>query len=626
MNITLKEVRIWNFRSIKAVQVTLDPNVTVLVGANNTGKTNFLKALQIALGTKLRFVSQEDIFIDKGETLSKDRAAIIDILLVPTDNQDQRVSDLNDVWTDYWGDKIQGIESEAFVAIRTQIKYDGKCLRYITKQCVLQDWKEWSKTDPYFCEKKTLSRKQREAIPLEFMDAQRDIYDDLKERYSFWGRMVADVPLEKSDIEEIEKILDDINKRIVDSSNGLKQVKTKLELLNKTIANSDKGVSIAPIPPKLRDLNRSMDIHFQSEGSESFPLSYHGMGTRSWSSLLTLNALISYHTDKNKNASYHPLLALEEPEAHLHPHAQLHVFDQIKDIPGQKIVSSHSPHIASQASLAALRCFGRNGSETQVSQIDMRKLDDESKRKIRRQVLNTRGELLFARALVLFEGETEEQALPIFAHAYWGKHPYELSASFVGVGGKWNYLPFIRVAKGLGIKWFIFSDGEKNTKEALNKQLKEAKYEDEYQNIHEIVVIDEKDKIVMLKSKGKKVENIDFEAHMLGSGYEKELEEIIKKSELDKLNHELQNTTNKYHRADLKKQYEKLLQQPKTMTKDEINKALRKEKTMYGFLIAEAFVKLPDESRRFPPKIKELFEIMTQKLNLPPKETNNEQT
>ena len=48
MNITLKEVRIWNFRSIKAVQVTLDPDVTVLVGANNTGKTNFLKALQIA--------------------------------------------------------------------------------------------------------------------------------------------------------------------------------------------------------------------------------------------------------------------------------------------------------------------------------------------------------------------------------------------------------------------------------------------------------------------------------------------------------------------------------------------------------------------------------------------------
>jgi len=624
MNITLKEVRIWNFRSIKAVQVTLDPDVTVLVGANNTGKTNFLKALQIALGTKLRFVSQEDIFIDKGEILPKDRAAIIDILLVPTDNQEQRVPNFNEVWEDYWGDKIEGIESKAFVAIRTQIKYDGKRLGYVTKQCVLKNWQNWSDVKPELWEKTVLSRKQREAIPLEFMDAQRDIYEDLKERYSFWGRMVADVPLEKSEIEEIEKILDDINKRIVDSSDGLRQVKTKLELLNKTIANSDKGVSIAPIPPKIRDLNRSMDIHFQSEGSESFPLSYHGMGTRSWSSLLTLNALISYQTKKNK--PYHPLLALEEPEAHLHPHAQLHVFDQIKDIPGQKIVSSHSPHIASQASLAALRCFGRNGSETQVSQI-VSKLDKESLRKIHRQVLNTRGELLFARALVLFEGETEEQALPIFAHAYWGKHPYELGISFVGVGGKNGYLPFIRVAKGLGIKWFIFSDGEADTLKKLNQQLKEVKYE-EYQKIHEIVVIDEKDKIVMLNSKGDEVEKIDFEAHMLGSGYEKELEEIIKKPELDKLNDKLQDNTNEYSRAALKKKHDKLLQQPKTMTKDEINKALRKEKTMYGFLIAEAFVKLSDENRRFPPKIKALFEIMTEKLNLSPKqqEVNNEQT
>jgi putative ATP-dependent endonuclease of OLD family len=544
--------------------------------------------------------------------------------LVPTDDKGSRLPDFNEVWGDYWGDKIEGIESNrAFVAIRTQIKYDNNRLEYVIKQCVLKDWKKWSEVKPELWEKTVLSRKQREAIPLEFMDAQRDIYKDLKERYSFWGRMVAEVPLEKDEIEDIEEILDDINKRIVDSSDGLKQVKTKLELLNKTIANSDKGVSIAPIPPKLRDLNRSMDIHFQSEGSESFPLSYHGMGTRSWSSLLTLNALIYYQTKKNN--PYHPLLALEEPEAHLHPHAQLHVFDQIKDIPGQKIVSSHSPHIASQADLAALRCFSRNSAETQVSQIDMNRLDNESQRKIRRQVLNTRGELLFARALVLFEGETEEQALPIFAHAYWGKHPYELSASFVGVGGKWNYLPFIRVAKGLGIKWFIFSDGEKNTKEALNKQLKEAEYEEEYQNIHEIVVIDEKDKIVMLNSKGKEVEKIDFEAHMLGSGYEKELEEIIKKPELDKLNHELQNNDNEDYHAYLKRKYEKLLQH---MTADEINKALREEKTMYGFLIAEAFVKLPDENRRFPPKIKELFEIMTQKLNLSPKqqEANNEQT
>jgi putative ATP-dependent endonuclease of the OLD family len=598
MTITLKEVRIWNFRSLKEVQVILDPDVTVLVGANNSGKTNFLKALEMALGTNRRFVGKEDIFIGKDETLPKDRIAVIDILLIPTDNQGNRIEDFDEIWAEYWGDKIQGIETQAFVAIRTQIKYDVQHLGYIIKQCLLKEWKKWTLVDPNVWEKTSLSRKQREAIPLEFLDAQRDIYEDLRERSSFWGRMVADIPLNKSEIIEIENILNGINERIVNANEGLKKVKEKLALLNQTISNSDKGVSLTPIPPKLRDLNRSMDIYFQSEGANNFPLSHHGMGTRSWSSLLTLNALISHQAEKNN--PYHPLLVLEEPEAHLHPQAQRHVFEQIKAIPGQKIVSTHSPYIVSQAHLAALRCFSRKEAETQVAQIDMSSLDNESQRKIRRQVLNTRGELLFARALVLFEGETEEQALPIFANAYWGKHSYELGISFIGVGGR-DYLPFIRMAEGLGLKWFLFSDGERDTLKKLNSMLKKAGYE-EYQNLPEIVVIDQ---------------NADFEQHLLNSGYQNELENVIQHH---KLRYKLEHAQNEQHRLALESQW-----QPSPMTPVEIKDTLKKAKTTYAPLIAEALIQLPDETRRFPPKIKELFDIMAQKLNLPSKYNRGEQ-
>ena len=54
---------------------------------------------------------------------------------------------------------------------------------------------------------------------------------------------------------------------------------------------------------------------------------------------------------------------------------------------------------------------------------------------------------LKARALVFFEGETEEQALPDFAEKYWDKHPNDLGFSFVGVGGSGSYLPFLRMAQ-----------------------------------------------------------------------------------------------------------------------------------------------------------------------------------
>jgi len=61
--------------------------------------------------------------------------------------------------------------------------------------------------------------------------------------------------------------------------------------------------------------------------------------------------------------------------------------------------------------------------------------------------MNTRGELLFARAIVLSEGETEEQALrssrmPI------GKRSLSRVAWICGVAGM-QLLPFLRVADSL---------------------------------------------------------------------------------------------------------------------------------------------------------------------------------
>ena len=53
-------------------------------------------------------------------------------------------------------------------------------------------------------------------------------------------------------------------------------------------------------------------------------MEYHGMGTRSWSSLLTLKSFIDIldKTAIKEQSVFFPILAIEEPEAHLHPNAQ----------------------------------------------------------------------------------------------------------------------------------------------------------------------------------------------------------------------------------------------------------------------------------------------------------------
>ena len=58
MGILVDRVRIFNFRALRNVEVALSP-VTVLVGMNNSGKTSFPKALNLALGADRRMVSAD---------------------------------------------------------------------------------------------------------------------------------------------------------------------------------------------------------------------------------------------------------------------------------------------------------------------------------------------------------------------------------------------------------------------------------------------------------------------------------------------------------------------------------------------------------------------------------------
>ena len=122
---------------------------------------------------------------------------------------------------------------------------------------------------------------------------------------------------------------------------------------------------------------------------------------------------------------------------------------------GQKLITTHSPYILSQVPLEKIRYVKKNGSFTEVSPLLVKDLTPEQKRKINRTVMNTRGEILYANAVILAEGETDEQALGIFLREYFHKEPFELGINIVGVGGN-NYLQFMRILDKLNIKWYVF--------------------------------------------------------------------------------------------------------------------------------------------------------------------------
>lgn len=265
--------------------------------------------------------------------------------------------------------------------------------------------------------------------------------------------MTDDLGLSKAEVDELEAALSGINQQIVEKSEILKHLKTNLEDLQFVVSADNAGIEIAPIARRLRDLSKGVDVSLSTVGAQSFPLARHGMGTRSLASLLVFRAFASWRNMNAKKGGdqVHSILALEEPESHLHPQAQRSLFSHIKNISGQRVVSTHSPYFAGQAQLEDLRLFIKKGGDTVVTELNLSELEKEDdKRKLQDSVIESRGDILFARVVVLFEGQTEEQAMPIWAQRYWGTTIHEVGFSFVRANGT-DYFPFIWLAKSLGI-------------------------------------------------------------------------------------------------------------------------------------------------------------------------------
>src|SRR5690606_33083601 len=112
MGILIDTVRINNFRSLKNLEVKLS-KLTILAGANNAGKTSFLKALNIVLGVERRNISREDFHIS-GNDKEDGQEIKIDIRIVPVDDKNNRTSDFEDLWRDVeFGDLIN-VDSKDF--------------------------------------------------------------------------------------------------------------------------------------------------------------------------------------------------------------------------------------------------------------------------------------------------------------------------------------------------------------------------------------------------------------------------------------------------------------------------------------------------------------------------------
>ena len=481
-SIRVDAVRIARFRSLRNVEVELGDRM-LLVGMNNAGKTSFLRALHLALGLDRRLISPEDFSLEADSTEAQE--ILIDVRIVPVDDAGTRAQKFEQKWVDNdLGNGVIQVDSQdqEFAAIRTRISRDAVKSDIAIEKFVLRGWPEFSGWQKQMTLKKFVRFEQLASF---FIDAQRDVVGDLRARSSYMGRLLSKIEIPDAAVAELEERIRVLNDDIVGQSEVLSHLRGVMARLNRTVSAFGEGVEISPVSKNMRELVKGLGVHFSDGAGSSFPLESHGMGTRSWASLLSFDAYVSWtaRLADREGLPFHPVLFLEEPEAHLHPNAQRSVYGQLCKGSGQRIVSTHSPYIAGQAELEALVHFSKNSSGTVIRRLPIAQLDPEDIRKIRREILRSRGELLFSRAVVLFEGETEEQAIPLFAQRHWNRQPFEVGVAFVGVGSDGNYAPFLRTFEAIGIPWFIFSDGEAAARKKVARALQKVGAETPHPNV-----------------------------------------------------------------------------------------------------------------------------------------------
>lgn len=598
MSILVDQVRIAGFRGISNLEISL-PKVTVLIGKNNAGKTSIIKALQLALGDYARHLTDEDFYIDNEDNESS--KILVDVRIVPNES-----TEFTDEWIETFGEWRQFDENDnEFVALRTICEKDVIRGGYKVTKYALSAWQEFSNwtDDTARINKKITTR--LESVPFVSIDAQRDIHQELREKTSYVGRILSEIDFSDDDKENLEELIKDLNDKAVETSPVLTDLKSQLDTLSQSFEGQGQ-TDITPFPKKIRDLSKRFSINFGEQEGSSFSMEYHGMGTRSWASMLAVKAFLEISKAKHKDEAecFFPIVAAEEPEAHLHPNAQRTLYKQLTEISGQVIISSHSPYLAALADQLDLRVISKSTDKgTFVNSLD-KALQPEELRKIHREVIYSKGELLFSSAIVLSEGETEAQALPLLFETYFKKEPFLLGVNFIGVGGSGSkYKPYLTFARDFDIPVFIFSDGEEKPLNGLQKTYDAVFGKTDLATAPNITII----------------ENTDFEGYLINNGFQAAVEEAIKAHDgEDRISNYIAKKQGKQTKAVLSdKPPCETCKQPIYETgiydysgdegyKKAVLEILDSDKTKYAKIVAEHLSTFAPEN--LPPKLKSLFE------------------
>ena len=427
----IEQIHIKGFRNFDDETIFFQPK-TLIIGANDVGKTNLLYCLRILFDKSL---SDRDLELLDSDYNAFSKTDYIEITVALCDvTEDCLISTFagalkdNRVLIRYCKRK-----NEPFVFL---VGYDESLLNEIPGR------------SSYI-----------RRVNMQCVDTNRDLYTFLKRERIQLLKLSKESLSEKEQNEDADSItgiqndLDAINGKV----NSLHYVSSALTKVNKelselSIHNEDQAIRFIAGESVAEKL---LDNLILSYSADTNPLSLGGDGRNNQ---IFMAAWIAKQ-EIEKSIDHVTFYAIEEPEAHLHPHQQRKLSAYIQNhFQGQIFITSHSPQIASKFNPQNIvRLFSKNKYSYAAcggcSKVLEKALLDFGYR------LNAlSSEVFYADGVFLVEGISEV----LFYSSVADELGFDLDRSNIsilsvdGIG----FLPYIAVCSALNIPWAIRTDND----------------------------------------------------------------------------------------------------------------------------------------------------------------------
>ncbi|MCP9809292.1 AAA family ATPase [Cyanobium sp. HWJ4-Hawea] len=273
-------------------------------------------------------------------------------------------------------------------------------------------------------------------ISFTFIQALRDVVSDFHNNrtnplFTLLKNKSGDI--KEADYKPISDLVNDLNERI----EALPDVQNIRDDIKSTIQDAV-GLTYSPsslsikssVPGEAEKLLQSLKL-FIGEPGEEYEGGIHELSLGGANLIFLTLKLLEFKYRKSKD-TFANFLIIEEPEAHIHNHIQKTLFDKLDYGDTQIIYSTHSTQISEVSNVENINILVKKLNYAEVYQPSTG-LNAESINQIQRYLDAVRTNLLFAKGVILVEGDAEEILIPLMVKNVLGVSLDELGISLINI-------------------------------------------------------------------------------------------------------------------------------------------------------------------------------------------------